>query len=84
MYYYNIRNYILETSILCFLALYILVHVIQPGMLYDHNGLLREFGVNQKNKTIFPAWLIAIVLAIISYLGVLFYNAYPRIMNRYG
>lgn len=78
-----IRSNTLEVSILCFLFLYISVHVIQPGVIYDHNGCLRQFGINQSKKTIFPAWLVALILAIISYLGILFLLAYTRIMNKY-
>lgn len=78
-----IRSNTLEVSILCFLLLYISIHVIQPGMIYDHHGCLRQFGINQTQKTILPAWLVAIIVAILSYLGILFVLAYTRIMNKY-
>jgi hypothetical protein len=80
---YYIRSHILEVSILLFIGLYVLLHVFQPGVLYDYSGALRQFGINQSNKTIFPAWLFAIVLSILSYLGILFYTAYPRIINKF-
>ena len=80
---YYIRSHILEISILLFIGLYVTLHVFQPGLLYDSSGALRQFGINQSNKTILPAWLFAIVLAIFSYLGILFYTAYPRLINKY-
>jgi len=80
---YYIRNHILEISILLFIGLYVALHVLQPGVLYDHSGALRQFGINQSHKTVFPAWLFAIILAIFSYLSILFYTAYPRIVNKY-
>jgi hypothetical protein len=53
---------------------------MQPAFLYDRNGALREFGLGKKNKTIIPIWLVSLVLAIFSYLFVLYYLTMPKLM----
>lgn len=77
------RNYIKKNiitfSILTFVLFFILLNVVQPGFMYTYNGNIREFGINQKHKTILPIWLIAIIIAIFSYLGILFYVSYPKL-----
>ena len=40
-------------------------------MFYD-DGTIREFGIGYKNKTVFPVWLVAMILGILSYLFVLY------------
>jgi hypothetical protein len=48
----------------------------KPNFLYNNDGSLREFGVGYKNKTILPLWLVAILLSMLCYLGVLYYLTY--------
>jgi hypothetical protein len=55
------------------------MHQIKPSFLYNINGTLRDFGLGYEKKTILPAWLITFVLAILSYLAVLYYLAAPKI-----
>jgi hypothetical protein len=38
---------------------------------YNEEGGFRPFGVGYRNKTVIPIWLVAIVLAIFSYVVVL-------------
>jgi uncharacterized membrane protein YozB (DUF420 family) len=63
-----VKQNLMVYSILLFLILYILVLMVRPNIVFDTAGNLRPFGVGFKKKTILPAWLAAIVLAIISYL----------------
>jgi hypothetical protein len=51
----------------------------KPSFLYNKDGSIREFGIGYKNKTIFPIWLLSIILGIISYLFVMFYLAKPKL-----
>ena len=51
-------------------------HVVSRGW-YD--AYPEYFGVGYKNKTVLPIWLVAITLAILSYLTILYYLIYPRI-----
>jgi hypothetical protein len=46
---------------------------MKPTLLYTTDGGFREFGVGYKNKTVIPIWIVAIVLALLSYLAVMYY-----------
>lgn len=74
-----IRKHLVSFATILFVTLYVLMIKIKPGFLYNNDGSLRTFGVGYKNKTVIPVWLLAITLAIISYLGILYYLVYPRI-----
>ena len=79
-----LRTFIAENitlaAILLFVILFGVVHVSRPAFLYKDDGSIREFGVGYKNKTILPIWLLSIILGILSYLFVLYYLAYPKII----
>ena len=74
-----IRKHLVSFAILLFLAMYVVIIKLKPGFLYNHDGTLRTFGVGYKHKTVIPVWLLAITLAILSYLGILYYLVYPRL-----
>jgi hypothetical protein len=74
-----IRKHLVSFATLLFVGVYILIIKLKPGFLYNHDGTLRNFGVGYKNRTVIPVWLLAITLAILSYLGILYYLVYPRI-----
>ena len=50
----------------------------KPKFMYLDDGSLRQFGVGFQRKTVLPAWLVAVVLAILSYFAVLYYISIPR------
>jgi len=58
-------------AILLFLVLFSIVHTIKPGFAYGDKGEFRPFGLGYRNKTVIPIWLVAIALAILSYLFIL-------------
>ena len=58
-----------------FLVRFFIIHWTKPSMIYNLDGGFRPFGVGYSDKTVLPIWVIAIVLAILSYLAVLFYLA---------
>jgi hypothetical protein len=62
----NRRNR-LAVSIVFFIVLFSIFHIIKPGFAYNEQGGFRPFGLGYQHKTIFPAWVVAIVLAIFSY-----------------
>ena len=66
-----IRMNILNFSILVFLITFTSLHAVKPSFLYDEDGAFRKFGLGYRHKTVVPIWLMAIVLAIFSYLFVL-------------
>jgi len=76
----NIKNFVryhkLNVAIFVFLLFFSIVHFIKPGFSYNHEGGFRPFGVGYRNKTVIPIWVVSIILAILSYLGVLYYLAY--------
>jgi hypothetical protein len=57
----------LSYSIVLFLLLFSIFHYFKPGFAYNELGGFRQFGVGYQNKTIFPVWVVAIILAIFSY-----------------
>ena len=74
-----IRRNITGFSIIIFMVFFLFIQVTKPPFIYERDGSLRQFGLGYTNKTVLPLWLITIVLAIISYLLVLFYITYPKL-----
>lgn len=58
-------------AILIFLLAFAVVHIYKPMLMYTKEGGFRQFGVGYKHKTVVPIWVVAIILAIFSYLAVL-------------
>jgi len=50
--------------------------MLKPTLLYNEEGGFRPFGVGYRHKTVIPIWLVSIILAIFSYLAVLYYLAF--------
>ncbi len=74
-----IRKNLTSVSVVLFLTLFILIQYIKPSFLYDTDGSLRQFGIGTRKKTILPAWLVTIILAVLSYLFMLYYLNIPRL-----
>lgn len=74
-----INKNLIQTAIIIFLFLYLIVITVKPGFIYNNNNTLREFGLGQSKKTILPLWLMAIILAITSYFFVTIYLISPRL-----
>ena len=79
MYRSFIRENVTLVSIILFIIFFSIIQMKKPLFLYNNDGSIREFGIGYKNKTIFPIWLLSIVLGIICYLIVMYYIAHPRI-----
>ena len=75
-----IRRNITAISIFIFASIYGIIVLSKPGIMYNKDGSLRQFGVGYQSKTIMPAWLVAIVIAIFSYFGVLYYISLPKML----
>lgn len=58
---------VLLYSILLFVFTYGSLMSYKPRWLFDRDGSLREFGVGRKRKTVFPVWVVAILMAILCY-----------------
>lgn len=77
--YYCIQHRLL-TSITIFLIVYAGLILLSPKFCFDKEGNLLNFGLNYKNKTILPVWLLVIVIAILSYFFTYYYTHSVRYM----
>ena len=68
-----VRYYKLNITILLFMIMFSIVHILKPGLVYNNDGGYRPFGVGYKHKTVIPIWVVSIILAILSYLVVSVY-----------
>lgn len=57
-------------SILLFVFLYAILNYVKPSLLFEPDGSIREFGIGREKKTIIPVWLMVLILAFLSYLGI--------------
>jgi len=77
------RNYIRDNitlvSIALFIIIFVVISIMKPAFLFKKDGSIREFGIGYKNKTIFPIWLLSIILGILCYLFVMYYITYPKL-----
>ena len=62
-----VKSNIVRLSICAFIFIYMMLISSKSSYLYTPEGSLREFGIGKTGKTVMPAWLIAVVLAIIVY-----------------
>jgi len=65
-----LRRYVLNFSIILFIILFTMIHIIKPSLVYDKDDSFRKFGVGYREKTIISAWVVSIILAIICYIFV--------------
>ena len=79
MYRIFVRDNVTLVSIILFISIFSMIQFLKPLFLYNTDGSIREFGVGYKNKTIFPIWLLSIVLGIVCYLIVIYYIAHPKL-----
>jgi hypothetical protein len=74
------KKYIKENRTLISVILFIIIfggiQIVKPSCFYNKDGSVREFGIGYKNKTIFPIWLLSIILGILCYLAVIYYTNY--------
>jgi len=73
-----VRRNITSISIFIFMILFTTVQITKPAFLYNTDGSLKQFGLGRKKKTVIPIWFISLILAIFSYLFVLYYLAVPK------
>jgi hypothetical protein len=74
-----IRKNITSFSILLFITLFGLMVYIKTTCVFNKDGTMRQFGIGYRNKTVIPIWLIVIIMAYLSYLFLLYLNAYTQI-----
>lgn len=74
-----IRQNITSVAIVIFVVVYTFIVLSKTPLIYNKDGSLREFGVGYSSRSVLPAWLVAILVAIFSYFSVLYYISMPRI-----
>jgi len=79
MYRVFVRKNRTAVAILIFIVFFMLIQYAKPAFLYKRDGGMRQFGLGSKQKTIVPNWLVALLLAFLSYLFVLYYLAMPKL-----
>jgi hypothetical protein len=78
MYRNLIRENITLVSVVLFIIIFVFIQMMKPVCFYNKDGSIREFGVGYKNKTIFPIWLLSLILGILCYLAVMYYVSYIK------
>ena len=78
MYRQYIRRNITSVSSILFVVLFAVIQYLEPAFLYEKDGSLRKFGLGSSRKTVIPIWLVTFIIAIFSYLFVLYYLSYPK------
>ena len=73
------RNFVKKNKIylpiFLFIFLYFLILQFKPSLIFEKDGSLRHFGMGYSKRSVIPAWLFAIILAIFSYFSVLYYTS---------
>lgn len=67
-----LRIYKVQYAIVLFLLFFTIFHYLKPGISYYTDGGFRPFGVGYKHKTVIPAWVVAIIAAVLSYTLILY------------
>lgn len=62
-----IHNCPVKSSIIIYLLIVIIILIIKPKTLYDSDGKAKQFGIGIKNRTIFPVWIVFLLLAVLCY-----------------
>jgi len=74
-----IRKNRLSVSIILFLIIFITIVQFRPAFLFNNDGSIRNFGLGKSNTSIIPAWLFGILIAILSYLLILYLISFNMI-----
>jgi len=64
----NIKMTIISFVLICFGLYY-----TKPSFIFNNDGTFKQFGLN-KEKTIYPFWLVSLILGIIIYLCIIIKN----------
>ena len=71
-----IRKNRLSVSIILFLIIFITIVQFKPAFLFNKDGSIRNFGLGKSNTSIIPVWLFGILIAILSYLLILYLTSF--------
>jgi hypothetical protein len=69
----ELRKNKVGVAILLFMFVYGIFYTLKPAFAYNDDGTLKPFGLGYTNKTVIPAWIVAIILGILCYYVVMVY-----------
>ena len=72
MFFQFIKKYQISSAIILFILIVSILQTIQPAFMCNQDGTYKTFGIGYRNKTVVPMWLIIILVAILSYTGILY------------
>jgi hypothetical protein len=64
------------TMVTIYLLLVAAFLYVRPGVAFGKDGQIRPFGTGQSDSTVFPLWWWVFVLAVVSYLLVVWFLGY--------
>jgi hypothetical protein len=73
MYKSFIKKNSISAAIIIFLILFIIFIYMKPNFIFTKKGGIRHFGLGKTDCTVFPIWLLVIIISIISYVSVIYY-----------
>lgn len=73
---YFLYQYKISLALFLFATIYLIIQIVKPACFYKKDGTLCEFGIGYKSKTIFPVWLMSIILGVLCYLFILYLAYY--------
>lgn len=73
-----LRYHKVFSAIVLYFSLFSAFHfLLKPSFTYFPDGTFRPFGIDYTDETLFPLWLISIILGILSYLIILYLCSVP-------
>lgn len=74
-----INQNIVITSVILFIIVYGIIIYNKPNIIFNKDGSLRQFGLGKSDTTVLPAWLVSLIIAIVSYFIILYSISYNKI-----
>ena len=68
------ENILLLSVFIYLFVFYIFTMVVKPSFLFNTQGDIKHFGLGYLNKTIIPIWLFSLMIAVFSYLFILYFS----------
>ena len=75
---YITKHIVTITSMLLCITI-LSIYFVQPIVICNEDGSLKEFGIGYNNKTVVPMWYCTLLLAIVIYTLIRLYIIYPRV-----
>ena len=57
----------IQITLLLYLTSSFLLLYLRPSFIFKDDNIFKKFGTNNRNKTIFPLWLIITLIGVFSY-----------------